>query len=91
MKKIKNKTLYLVFWVFSYCLSAQGDSLSFSLGEYLSAVSTHHPVIKKYRYGKEIAKNEILKSKGNFDPILSGALGQKTLIIPSIMIKKGLK
>ncbi|MDR7694628.1 TolC family protein [Riemerella anatipestifer] len=91
MKKIKNKTLYLVFWVFSYCLSAQGDSLSFSLGEYLSAVSTHHPVIKKYRYGKEIAKNEILKSKGNFDPILSGALGQKNIDNTIYYDKKGLE
>lgn len=55
------------------------DSLKLSQSEFLSIVKKYHPLAYKYRLQNSIAESEITRARGNFDPILSGKLGEKNI------------
>lgn len=61
-----------------YPASAQ-DTLTLSHKEFLSIVTRYHPLVFRYRLQNDIAKAEIQKSRGAFDPLLQGKDAAKTL------------
>lgn len=55
------------------------DSLKLSQPEFLSIVKKYHPLAYKYRLQNKIAESEITRARANFDPVLSGKLGEKNI------------
>ena len=70
----------LLFWMLKLCISAEASDglLPFPFVTYLSIVKEFHPVSKQATLTEKIAYNEILKAKGNFDPLLHSDYTQKT-------------
>lgn len=71
-------------WVaFILCSVAQvcaaQDTLTLSHGEFLSIVKRFHPLSLQYKLQNEIARSELRKAKGNFDPLLAAKSGSKTI------------
>ncbi|HEV7334023.1 MAG TPA: TolC family protein [Flavisolibacter sp.] len=50
-----------------------------SLEEYLSAVSSYHPIAKQAAIGVEIAKAEVTSARGAFDPTIGNSISRKEL------------
>lgn len=73
--RILAAVVLLLFYQFSF---AQ-DSLKLSHQEFLAIVKKYHPLSFKYQLQNKIAEAELIKAKGNFDPILSGKLGEKNI------------
>jgi outer membrane protein TolC len=66
--------------MFIFCGLVFGqDSLKLSQPEFLSIVKKYHPLAYKYRLQNKIAESEITRARGNFDPVLSGKLGEKNI------------
>ncbi|WP_165825445.1 TolC family protein [Pedobacter yonginense] len=78
MKKVNRIWIILVLWSIAQVSAAQ-DTLRLSHGEFLSIVKKYHPLAFKYRLQNNIAEAEILKARGNFDPILDVKKGSKTI------------
>lgn len=76
--KRKNRILLIFFVVVSSFLQAQ-DSLLLSKNEFLNIVKNYHPILKKYQLQNKMAKAEITKARGNFDPVLSAKIGEKNI------------
>ncbi|RZK39461.1 MAG: TolC family protein [Pedobacter sp.] len=55
------------------------DTLRLSHQEFIAAVKNYHPLAFKYRLQNEIARAEIQKARGNFDPVIAGKNGSKTI------------
>lgn len=55
------------------------DTLRLSHQEFLAAVKSYHPLAFKYRLQNEIARAEIQRARGNFDPVVEGKKGEKTI------------
>lgn len=77
MKKA-NKVLFVLIFLFFQSGFAQ-DSLKISVNEFISVVKNYHPLALKYRLQNKMAEAEILRARGNFDPVLSGKLGEKNI------------
>ncbi len=77
MKKI-NKVLFVLIFLFFQSGFAQ-DSLKLSVNEFISIVKNYHPLALKYRLQNKMAEAEILRARGNFDPVLAGKLGEKNI------------
>lgn len=73
--RILAAVVLLLFYQFSF---AQ-DSLKLSHQEFLAIVKKYHPLSFRYQLQNKIAEAELIKAKGNFDPILSGKLGEKNI------------
>lgn len=58
--------------------SAQ-DTLMLSHGEFLSIVKKFHPLSFQYKLQNEIAKSELQKARGSFDPLIAAKSGSKTI------------
>lgn len=58
---------------------AQQDTLRLSHSEFLAIVERYHPLAFRYRLQTDIADAEILRARGNFDPVLEGKTGAKTI------------
>ena len=76
MRKV-NKIL-LLFLFLTQIVCSQ-DSLKLSRNEFLSIVKNYHPLALRYRTQNKIASQEVLKSKGNFDPTIEAKNGSKTI------------
>lgn len=59
----------------TYRLLSQDTILGF--GEAMRQVRSHHPVANAARLGPEIAKAQLMKARGNFDPVGTGSISQK--------------
>lgn len=70
----------LFFLVICVVKSTFGQSaLQLSHEEFLAAVKSYHPLAFRYRLQNEIAKAEISKARGNFDPVVEAKKGAKTI------------
>lgn len=78
MKK-QNRILAIVLILCSFQLSFGQDSLKLSHQELISIVKKYHPLAFKYQLQKKIAQVEITKARGNFDPLITGKLGEKNI------------
>lgn len=76
--KRRSKLIWLFALLFFQLFSAQ-DSLKISAKEFISVVKAYHPLALKYQLQNRIAASEITRSRGNFDPVLSGKLGEKDI------------
>ena len=70
----------LFFLIICAVKSAFGQgALQLSHEEFLAAVKSYHPLAFRYRLQNEIAKAEISKARGNFDPVVEAKNGAKTI------------
>ena len=76
MKKIF--VVILVFCVFKFAFS-QEISTTLNADEVLELVRSFHPIVRQSNIAIERSEATILNAKGDFDPILTGYSGQKTL------------
>jgi outer membrane protein TolC len=77
VQKMKSKTfLTSLLLLITSAVFAQ-DTLS--VDEFLAIVKRYHPLAESYRLQNEIADAQVLKARGNFDPILAGKNGAKTI------------
>jgi len=84
MPKLNKKFIFhLVFFIVNvFCISVQccgKDTLQLSKEEFLNIVKQFHPLLKTLEIQNKIANENISRARGNFDPILAGKLGQKTI------------
>jgi len=77
MKKA-NKVLFVLIFLLFQSGFAQ-DSLKISANEFISVVKRYHPLALKYRLQNTMAEAEIMRARGNFDPVLAGKLGEKNI------------
>ena len=68
--------LSMTFVIFNISLKGQQDSI-LSLNEVLERVKNFHPFARQADLQNRIADAELLKAKGNFDPIAGSVLDQK--------------
>ncbi|MFC3560364.1 TolC family protein [Pedobacter jamesrossensis] len=78
MKNLNRTWIILLLWSVAQVSAAQ-DTLRLSHPEFLSIVKKYHPLAFKYRLQNNIAEVEILKARGNFDPIVDAKKGSKTI------------
>jgi len=76
--KSRNSIIILFALLFCQLFSAQ-DSLRISAREFIAIVKAYHPLAIKYQLQNKIAKSEITRARGNFDPVLGGKLGEKNI------------
>lgn len=70
----------LFFLIICAVKSTFGQSaLQLSHEEFLAAVKSYHPLAFRYRLQNEIARAEISKARGNFDPVVEAKNGAKTI------------
>ncbi|TJZ59917.1 TolC family protein [Sphingobacterium olei] len=75
----RNKYLLLVLmWCCSHLCYGQ-DTLRLSHDEFLAIVKSYHPMAFKYRLQNRIADENVRYERGNFDPVLDGKSGAKTI------------
>lgn len=79
MKKVSKLLLLLVFLTIQQTFAQQNDTLRLSHQSFLAIVKAYHPLAFRYRLQNKMAKAEILKARGNFDPVLEGKTGKKTI------------
>ncbi len=77
--KSLNNTVAICLMLFCCQLSLAQDSLKLSHQEFLNIVKNYHPLAFKYQLQNKIASAEIIKARGNFDPVLEGKLGEKVI------------
>ncbi|WP_185097243.1 TolC family protein [Chryseobacterium sp. Leaf180] len=75
---MQSKFFAILMFMFSGLVFGQ-DSLKLSQPEFLSIVKKYHPLAYKYRLQNKIAESEITRARANFDPVLSGKLGEKNI------------
>ncbi|MCX2574185.1 TolC family protein [Pedobacter sandarakinus] len=78
MKKLSRTIIFVLLCVLAEQVSAQ-DTLRLSHPEFLSIVKKYHPLAFRYRLQNNIAEAEVLKARGNFDPIVDAKQGAKTI------------
>lgn len=81
---MKNKNLFCVVALWITCLSLLSQEKASSLNrlspdQVLTIMRKFHPVIRQANIQVEISENDILGSRGSFDPFLSGKMGEKNL------------
>lgn len=76
---MKNKLFLLLSLCCSTLFSYAQDTLRLSHQEFLNIVKNYHPLTFRYRLQNQIAEAEILKARGNFDPLASAKNGAKTI------------
>ncbi len=76
---MKNKFSLLVLLCSVTLISTAQDTLKLSHQEFLAIVKNYHPMAFRYRLQNQIAQAEILKARGNFDPVASAKNGAKTI------------
>jgi outer membrane protein TolC len=71
--------LYILFFISSYFVTAQGDSTRIlKEEEFIAAVKQFHPVAKQGNLLVDIAKAELTAIRGNFDPVVQTYNDRKT-------------
>lgn len=55
------------------------DTLRLAHEEFVSIVKNYHPLAYRYRLQNRIAQREVQQARGQFDPLVDGAHGAKTL------------
>ena len=84
LRKLRSRRFLFSLWIFlnSLCLFSQEKTASFnklSPDQVLTILRKFHPVIRQANIQVEISENDILNSRGSFDPFLSGKMGAKNL------------
>lgn len=74
----KNNWLTLLLICITPMIWAQ-DTVSLSYENYIYWVKKNHPIVKNTQWEKNIAQNNILKARANFDPTLRGKTGEKKI------------
>lgn len=75
--KLHSKYIFIILFI-GIINVAKGQDNSLSIDNTLDIVRKFHPVIKQSFLQNEIAKNELLASKGIFDPTLQISNEEKT-------------
>lgn len=78
MKNLNRTILFIV----TVCLSGFSfgqDTLRLTHDEFLAIVKNYHPLAFRYRLQNQIAADDIQKARGNFDPLVNGKNGAKTI------------
>ncbi len=78
MKKL-NRIYLLIMMIGASALSSGQDTLRLSHEEFLAIVKNYHPMAFRYQVQNRIAADEIQKARGNFDPLVNGKNGAKTI------------
>jgi outer membrane protein TolC len=78
MKNLNKTWIIFLLWSVAQVSAAQ-DTLRLSHPEFLSIVKKYHPLAFKYRLQNNIAEAEVLKARGNFDPVVDAKKGEKTI------------
>ncbi|UUV22155.1 TolC family protein [Paenimyroides aestuarii] len=78
MKK-RNKWVVTFLMFFCTFFVFGQDTLRMSHKEFISIVKSYHPLAYSYRLQNQIAEAEIQKARGNFDPLVDGKNGSKTI------------
>jgi outer membrane protein TolC len=78
MKNINSTILFIIIVCFPGFSFGQ-DTLRLSHDEFLAIVKNYHPLAFRYQLQKRIAADEIQKARGNFDPLVNGKNGAKTI------------
>ncbi len=80
MKKLINWCCILWMSLLANNTMAQSDTTyQLSYLEFLDIVKQYHPLAYSYRLQNNIAKADVLKARGNFDPLLDAKTGTKTI------------
>ena len=77
--KRRSKLIVLLLLIFIANSSFGQDTLKLSHEEFLAIVKNYHPMAFRYRLQNQIAQSEIQQARGNFDPIVAGKNGSKTI------------
>lgn len=77
--KRQNKLITLFFLILLANSAYGQDTLKLSHQQFLAIVKSYHPMAFRYRLQNQIAQAEIQQARGNFDPILAGKNGSKTI------------
>lgn len=75
----KKSKIGLLFLLLLFQFSYSQDSLKISADEFISIVRKYHPLAFKYRYENQIAAAEVTRARGNFDPVIAGKMGEKSI------------
>ncbi|RLJ80059.1 TolC family protein [Pedobacter alluvionis] len=78
MKNLNKTWIIFLLWSIAQVSAAQ-DTLRLSHPEFLSIVKKYHPLAFKYRLQNNITEAEVLKARGNFDPVVDAKKGGKTI------------
>lgn len=68
-----------IFTVFLNPIFAQPEALRLSHEEFIAAVKKYHPLVLRSVSETQIAIANVQQAKGNFDPMLDGKIGSKTI------------
>lgn len=78
---MENRNLKLLFILFLFSIFAERisaqDSLSYE--KYIDLVKAFHPIAQKSNLEIEISRNKIKSAQGQFDPVIAGKIGKKSL------------
>jgi len=77
--KRRSRSILLLFFIFLANSLFGQDTLKLSHQEFLAIVKNYHPMAFRYRLQNQIAEAEIQQARGNFDPIVAGKNGSKTI------------
>ncbi len=75
---INRITILILILLFSKAIIAQENPKTLNAEQVLNVVRSFHPVIRQSNIEVEKSRSEILNARGNFDPVFSNYLGQKT-------------
>lgn len=79
MKAIRIVSFLLIAWLNATTTQAQPVDSVFSFATYLQMIRTYHPIMREASIEVEMAKSEITKAVGSFNPVVSAELGGKML------------
>lgn len=73
----KRILLSALFFFLIFCANAQSDSTVLTYQKFIENILLYHPVANQAELQKDFAKAEMLKARGNFDPVLYSDLNEK--------------
>ena len=74
-----NRIIFLLPLLLLAQLSFGQDSLRLTHDGFMAIVKQYHPLAFRYRLQNNIAEAEVSSARGNFDPVLAGKDGSKTI------------
>ena len=77
MRRIKILFIFLCS-TYTFPCAAQLSADTLSIEQFILWVDSYHPLMKAVNAKLPIAKAELLKRRGQFDPVLAGNLSNKT-------------
>ncbi|MBS1780394.1 MAG: TolC family protein [Bacteroidetes bacterium] len=79
MKAVRNRLIFILYLLALTYKAIGADEKYLSKNELISIIRQYHPVVKQADFTMQRAKAQLLQSRGNFDPVLMGEVGRKSL------------